>query len=73
MSFNSTLPDGLLPETDVEGMKQFLSSLVTPKVHRSMFIQMSIESTEHRLARLTDAQRRRCTLQLASFRSWHFS
>lgn len=44
MGFNATLPDaGLLPETDVEGMKLFLSNIVTPKVKDSFFIQVSLQ------------------------------
>lgn len=42
--WNATLPDGLLPETDVQGMTQFLSTLITPKLHDSFFPQVSRDS-----------------------------
>lgn len=41
MWFNPTLPEGLLPETDVEGMRQFLSRLFRPRLRKSLFIQVS--------------------------------
>lgn len=45
MGFNTTLPTGLLPETDVEGMREFLSMLITPKVPKSMFTQVSLTAS----------------------------
>lgn len=41
MGFNPELPAGLLPETDVEGMKQFLAGLIVPKLHNYVYIQVS--------------------------------
>lgn len=44
MGFNETLPAGRLPETDVEGMRQFLSMLFTPKPHNNFFAQVSAKA-----------------------------
>lgn len=40
MGFNTELPQGLLPETDVEAMKQFLAELIVPKLHNYVYIQV---------------------------------
>lgn len=71
MRFNATLPEGLLPEGDVEGMRHFLSTLITPVVPQGMHYQVRFlldTSTSSRRANTTLS--RRCTLVLAQCRSW---
>lgn len=55
LAFNATLPEGLLTETDTERIREFLATLIVPKVSNAFYVQVSLEL--HEVDRLGSAER----------------